>query len=1110
MSSDAKPTVSVHPADPGATYQHPPPPSEAPLRVTGRFGDYELLEEIARGGMGVIYRARQVRLNRIVALKMILAGQFASEGDVLRFRHEAEAAAALDHPNILPILEVGEHQGQSYFSMKLVEGENLADRLAQRNPGDLRLLIDLLTLVCRAIHYAHQRGVLHRDLKPANVLIQKSAAKTQKSDGVRNIGHPTFDFCPLVTDFGLAKKVEGDSDLTHTGAVLGTPSYMSPEQARAERRLSTAVDVYSLGAVLYEILTGQPPFRAASVAETLAEVMTREPTHPRVLRPGADWDLCVVALKCLEKDPARRYESAGALADELDRWLTGLPIAARPASAAERMIKWGRRRPAAAALLVLGIASPVAVITLLAINQAQVRHALEREKETAGQLAASLSAERRSGYDGRIALAEAERLAGQADRAAAILDECPVELRRWEWFHLRRLCRPYDLRISTDLGSRPGAIAWLSEDTVLIEYRDGLRIHDARTGNLVREFPDLLGPFIVSRDSRTMLCFGHEREPDGPLAANMNAIRVWDLAAGREQAIFRHTYKVAGFALSPDGTLVASAPATGYTLTSGGKRASKKEQAAADDVLALWNPTTGELVRRIPNVTGPVAFLPDAKQFLAASFIRMERANDSWVSDGIKKYEVGSSKAIDSLPESVGYDRLSVSADGKHAAAVSDRTVRVWDLQRNRVRHTWADAGRAIAFHPTHPRLAVLDPTRRIVQVWDLESGRVILTLAGAVDEGDYSNEDLSIAWSPNGSRIAAPGFGFDARVWDATRSSAYGAISTQHSNSLARSTFSSDGRRIAVADITQTVRQVDAKTGAERLWAVRGPTVFDASTASPLRNLPSFPHGTADLAFRPNSSQILVLGEMERTRDPEDGNLLDSTRTFALRLLDTDTGNQVWELRKELGLPYRAVAFAPDGKRFAIGAEDFVEVCDADTGAVIYRVTTPASDLAWSPTGDLIAASSGGLAAEVNLFAATDGKPVRTLAIAVPPRGGSNVGPGRLAFSRNGRRLAHGSGTDREGAGEVTVWNVESGEILARLAGHLGGVNGLAFLASEDRLVTGGADRLVRVWDLVTGREVYVLRGHKDLIRAVVASAAGDRIATLDGWECRIWDGTE
>src|SRR5262249_44203698 len=309
-------------------------PVDGPVKVR-YFGDYELLQEIARGGMGVVFKARQVSLNRLVAVKMILAGQLAGEADVRRFKTEAEAAANLDHPNILPIYEVGEHEGQHYFSMKLVEGSSLADAIRSKTL-DPRNAVELLAKVARAVHFAYQRGILHRDLKPANVLIDSAGA-------------------PYVTDFGLARRVEGDSALTQTGAILGTPAYMAPEQARAAKQLSTSADVYSLGAILYEILTGRPPFVAATQLDTILLVLERDPDDPRRLNPAVDLDLATIALKCLQNEPAKRYGSAEALADDLEHWLRGEPIVARPASPAERLVKWVWRRPAAAATAGLGI-----------------------------------------------------------------------------------------------------------------------------------------------------------------------------------------------------------------------------------------------------------------------------------------------------------------------------------------------------------------------------------------------------------------------------------------------------------------------------------------------------------------------------------------------------------------------------------------------------------------------------------------------------------------------------------------------------------------------------------------------------------------------------------
>src|SRR5262245_10042190 len=308
-----------------------------PVEALGELGDYELLEVVGRGGQGVVYRAHQKSLNRTVALKMISVGSWATEAHLKRFRREAEAAASLEHPGIVPIYEVGESDGSCYFSMRFVEGGQL-DEVVRRTPMSIRQAAELMAKVARTVHYAHAHGILHRDIKPGNILLD---AKGE----------------PHLTDFGLARLVESESSVTHTLDVLGTPSYMAPEQAVGNNAaVSSVTDVYGLGAVLYQLLTGRPPFAGGTTYETIKLLEDTEPRQPRLLNPKIERDLSTICVKCLEKDPKRRYSSALALAEDLERWLKHEPIQARRTGIIARSRKWVRRNPTSALLVACVVA----------------------------------------------------------------------------------------------------------------------------------------------------------------------------------------------------------------------------------------------------------------------------------------------------------------------------------------------------------------------------------------------------------------------------------------------------------------------------------------------------------------------------------------------------------------------------------------------------------------------------------------------------------------------------------------------------------------------------------------------------------------------------------
>jgi tRNA A-37 threonylcarbamoyl transferase component Bud32 len=474
-------------------------PETSPLptsTVVSKFGDYELLEELAHGGMGVVYKARQVKLDRLVVVKMLLLGQRASDEVVERFKREAQAAARLRHPNIVAIHEVGEVDGQPFFSMDYVPGKDLA-KIVRERPLPAREAATYMRAVAEAIHYAHQQGIVHRDIKPSNILVDSATNEVR------------------VTDFGLAKRMDDDSDLTLSGQVMGSPNHMAPELAAGHhRQASPASDVFSLGTVLYELLTGRPPFLADSLQATLLKIRDADPVTPRELNARIPRDLETLCLKCLEKEPGARFETAQELAEELGRFLRGEPIRTRPAGVLEKTWRWCQRKPAlaglAAAIVALAVVSSMAAIGLAVARQQQAREQ----------------------YYAEIGLAKAQIEEGNIDRAMELLLHCPPRFRHWEWGHLLYLCHQ-------DIRTIPAHTSLFSTTDIQVQY---LMASVTRM-----EF---------SPDSRSLITLG----ADG-------VAKVWDVAEGRLlYSCGSPSNRLNLLACSPDGTRLAVAQGNQVTL----------------------------------------------------------------------------------------------------------------------------------------------------------------------------------------------------------------------------------------------------------------------------------------------------------------------------------------------------------------------------------------------------------------------------------------------------------------------------------------------------------------------------------------------------------------
>jgi WD40 repeat protein len=995
----------------------PPAATEAPAQTSASgtavpgaklqyFGDYELLEEISRGGMGVVFKARQISLSRLVAVKLISAGTLATLELVKRFKAEAEAAASLAHPNIVPIYEIGEHQGQHYFSMGLIEGPNLRSAISSFKLGpNPERAVRLATTVASAVHYAHQRGVLHRDIKPSNILLDAAGE-------------------PHLTDFGLAKLIEKESTLTRTNAVLGTPAYISPEQARGDtKEVTTAADVYGVGAVLYEMLTGSAPFAGGTSLETIRQVLEQEPRRPSACDPRIDRDLETICLKCLEKEPGKRYSSAAGLASDLERWLRHEPIMARRSSPRERLEKWVRRRPASAALG----AAALLLLILVAIGSPIAAWRINRARQLAQ--ARELQAHR-AVYIANMNLAQQAWDQTKVGRVRQILqDTASSPSRDFEWYYWQSQTHLELKTLRGHLGPI-GTVAFTPDGRFLTTSADSTaKIWLVESG---RELFTLAG--------HTALIWSGAFSPDAHWVATASwdgTAKVWDAANGQLRHTLRgHNGGVWAVTFSPDSQRI---------VTGGDDGTAKVWLAATGQELQTLNPNYG---------INCVAFSPDGRRIVTGG-------DDA----GGTVWEADSGRELFALHGHKGsIVSVAFPPDGRQIVTGSyDCTARVWDAVDGRPLFT-LDGHRgdvnSVAFSPDGQRI-LTGSSDTTAKVWDAATGRELFTLHG------HDDVVACVAFSADARQIATGSIDLTAKIWDAAGSRESMAL-TGHDGGVASVAFSPDAQRIVSGGRDQTVRVWDAATGRLLLsfphhsgwvrsvaFSLNGREIatgsddstiklWDAATGQELLKLDG--HGRVwSVAFSPDGRRILAGGD-DRT-----AHVWDTTSHRELLALKGHSGG------------IRTVACSPDGRRIITSSADrTAKVWDAATGQELLTMRGHRGAVwsaAFSLDGKWIVTGSEDQTARV--WDAATARESLTLK-------GHTGGVRSAAFSRNGRRIITGSDDST-----ARVWDAESGGEVLTLKGNTEAVRSVDASFDGKRIVTGGADKSVRIWAAASESQV-------------------------------------